>query len=144
MPIIDPATAAVALDGPLTVAAGRTAHHRLAVTNLAPHPLVLQTNGRITAPVLDPESGRLVGIATEAQTLPEISFEAAPGTTVKVPLLVGTASVDPRLGFTVPAGHWDAQAELSIAGERFLTPPLPMTVGPTLGIDVGGPSPDLT
>ena len=95
VPIIDPATAAVALDGPLTVAAGRTAHHRLAVTNLAPHPLVLQTNGRITAPVLDPESGRLVGIATEAQTLPEISFEAAPGTTVKVPLLVGTASVDP-------------------------------------------------
>jgi hypothetical protein len=76
--------------------------------------LVLETNGRITAHVLHPVTGQLVGMSTEPQLLPLVPFALEPGTAIEVPLWVGTASVDPRLGFTVPPGSWSAQGERAI------------------------------
>jgi hypothetical protein len=37
------------------------------------------------------------------QTLPLVVFRVAPGQTGRVPLLIGTASFTPRLGYAVPA-----------------------------------------
>jgi len=127
---LDPTEIGVALDGPLTVACGHDGHHRLMVTNHSGTPRVLATNGRITAHVVDPSTRRVVGISTMAQTMPGVSFRVAPNESVAIPLVVGTASVDPSLGYTVPAGAWDLQATLSMRDEgetgglEYLTPPL--------------------
>ena len=66
----------------------------------------MHTNGQLTANIADPNTGRAVGGYTGAQILPLIPFTAAPGDTVRIPLLVGTASYDPALGYAVPAGRW--------------------------------------
>ena len=125
---IDSRLAVVDLDGPLSVESGHTAHHALAVRNLDDQPLVVKTNGRVTAHVLDPTTERLVGISVEMQTLPLVRFEAAPREAISVPLWVGTASVDPLLGYAVPPGVWHARAELSISQGDFLTPALPFQI----------------
>jgi len=128
IPALDTSNVAVGLDGPLGVVSGHTGEHRLAVTNLGVNPITIDTNGRVTAHVLRPATGRLVGVSTEAQTAPLVRFDVLPQGTTLIPLWVGTASVDPSLGFAVPPGVWHAQAELSIGGQRFLTPPLPFEV----------------
>ena len=65
--------------------------------------------------------------------MPGKVFRAAPGGSTRVPLLIGTASVTPRLGYMVPAGEWGIQATLTLGPDprdspRRRTPILPLTV----------------
>jgi hypothetical protein len=126
---LDPAVASVALDGPASVHSGYSLEHGLLIQNHSRTELVIATNGRLTAAVVDPRTGEVVGGYAGAQTLALITFRAAPGETVQVRLLAGTASVVPALGYAVPPGEWGLQAELDLreAG-RWLTPVLPLTV----------------
>ena len=130
IPGLDPTRVEVALDGPLTVASGYDGHHQLVVTNHTHLPIVVWTNGRITAHVVDPSSGRVVGISTMAQTLPGVHFRAESNQSVGIPLVVGTASVDPGLGYAVPVGVWDLRADIELAEglatslTHYLTPPM--------------------
>jgi len=118
---LDPAEFEVFLDGLLTVASGHDGDHALIVSNHTREPTVVSTNGRITAHVVDPNTGRMVGISTMGQTLPGVPFRAEPGENVSIPLRVGTASVDPELGLhgscwkvgssssgVAPGRPWDA------------------------------------
>ena len=41
-------------------------------------------------------------------------FEVASGARERIPLLIGTASSTPRLGYTIPAGTWGIQATLTL------------------------------
>lgn len=67
------------------------------------------------------------------QIAPLIMFGVAPGATGRIPLLIGTASFTPELGYAVPPGSWGIQVPLDLEWhphhrEARLTPVLPLTV----------------
>jgi hypothetical protein len=128
---------------PIVVASGRTVRGALRVHNTGTEPIVIATNGQVTAQVLDPDTRVVVGGFAGMQRLPLIHFRAAPGDSVVVPVLVGTASFSPDLGYVVPAGKWAIQVILELEDEnatgwdrgtgrpgrrRVRTPLLPITV----------------
>ena len=126
---VDPARISVALDGPLTIRRGESATHALRLTNLGTDEVTLSTNGRLTASVVDAATGATVGGFAGAQTAPLVTFTAGPGLTIRIPLLVGTASYRPGLGHALPAGPWHLTVPLVLAGRtNLVTPPLPFTI----------------
>jgi hypothetical protein len=90
--LLDPQEAEARLDGPATVRSGQTLHHGLLVRNLTGRELTIATNGQVTAVVVDPRTGNVIGGFAEAQHPIGIDFRVAPGTT----------RAD-------PAPHWDRQ-----------------------------------
>jgi len=131
--LLNPAEVRVDLAGPAAVRSGHTLRHGLLLHNLTGAELVVATNGQVTATVVDPGSGEVVGGFSGAQTLPLITFRVVPGETERIPLLIGTASFRPALGYAVPAGQWGIQADLTFgagpeASVRRRTPVLPLTV----------------
>ncbi len=128
-PTINPAEIHVELDGPLNVSSGHAAKHGLNVTNNGDGELVVNTNGHLTAHIIDPTSGQIVGSYTGGQHAILIRFPIPPDNTVRIPLLVGTASFDPKLGYAIPPGSWALRCTLKLADGRSLnTPPLAFTV----------------
>jgi len=131
---LGPEEADVELDGPAIVRSGHTLRHGLLVRNRGTAALAIATNGHLTASVVDPETGGVVGGFFGAQTLPLIMYRVAQGTTQRIPLLIGTASFTQQLGYAVPPGNWGVQATLDLgdpdSGERTRrrTPVLPVTV----------------
>ncbi len=94
----------VALDDPAAVSSGHTLHHHLTVHDLTGSELQIAANGRVTAAVVDPQTGETVGGFSGIQTLPLKVFRAISGGSMRIPLLIGTASSRPQLGYTVPPG----------------------------------------
>jgi hypothetical protein len=131
--LLDPHEIAVELDGPAVVSAGRTLRHGLLIGNLTSRDLQIATNGQVTADVADPRTGEIVGGFAGAQPQPLIIFPVAPGQNRRIPLLVGTASYTPRLGYTVPAGDRGIQATLTLGPDprsspHRRTPILPLSI----------------
>jgi hypothetical protein len=119
----------VQLETPLTVISGRTVNRGVLIANESHVPLVIHTNGQLNGLIVDPVTGRQVGGFAGAQTLPLVRFAADPGESIRVPLLVGTASFDPDLGYTVPAGTWFVTAEMRLAdGSHRRLPLLPLEI----------------
>jgi len=115
------------------VSSGHTLRHGLLVRNLTARELQIATNGQVTAAVVDPHTGEVVGGFAGFQPCPLIIFRVAPGQTERVPLLIGTASCTPRLGYTIPPGDWGIQATLTLGphprdSPRGRTPILPLTI----------------
>ncbi len=69
-PPLDPAEAVVELDGPGEVRSGDVLHTGLLLANVSDHELAINTNGRLTALVLEPRTSDVVGGYSGAQTLP--------------------------------------------------------------------------
>jgi hypothetical protein len=131
--LLDPHEITAELDGPAVVRTGHTLGHGLLLRNLTDAEIQIATNGRVTASVVDLQTGEIVGGFSGAQTLPLIVFRVLPGQTGRVPLLIGTASCVPRLGYTIPAGSWGVQATLTLGPDRRRsarrrTPILPLTI----------------
>jgi hypothetical protein len=131
--LLDPQEVAAQLDGRATVSSGHALRHGLLLRNLTGRDLQIATNGQVTAVIVDPETGEMVGGFAGAQPLPLIIFRITPGEQARVPLLIGTASFTPRLGYTVPAGDWGIQATLILGSDprsspRRRTPILPITI----------------
>jgi hypothetical protein len=103
------------LDGEAVVRSGETLKHGVLLENRGLDEVTLHTNRHLTARVVDPESGDVVGVLSLPQRLPLVLIPVSPGDTVRVPLFVGTASVTRRLGYTVPAGDWGLRVPVSIA-----------------------------
>jgi hypothetical protein len=125
--------AEVRLDGPAIVQSGETLRHGLLVRNLTTRVLPIATNGNVTAVVLDPQTRQVVGGFAGAQIMPLIMFRVAPGNIERIPLLIGTASFRPDLGYTVPPGSWGIQIPVDLewdpyTRERRRTPVLPLTI----------------
>ena len=119
----------VAVPENLRVTSGHRLRSELSIRNRGSEDIVIETNGSVTATVVDRETNERVGSFEGAQTMPLVRYSAAPGTTVKVPLLVGTACLLPRLGYAVPPGEWAMEVVLGVANRgRFITPHLPLTV----------------
>jgi hypothetical protein len=77
----------------------------------------------------------VVGGFAGFQALPLVIFRVAPGQTERIPLLIGTASSAPRLGYAIPPGAWGIQATLTLGpnprdAPRRRTPVLPLTITP--------------
>jgi hypothetical protein len=63
--------------------------------------------------------------------MPLVVFQVEPGTTERIPLLIGTDSITPRLGYSIPAGNWGLQVALALGRRDALirrTPILPLTI----------------
>jgi hypothetical protein len=117
---VDPAEIRVELDGPLTMRTGDTATHHVLVTNLSEQDIGIRTNRHLTAAIVDAGTGAEVGGYSGAQRLPLKIFTVEPAQTVRIPLLVGTASYRPELGYTVPPGSWHLIAPLHLNDGREL------------------------
>jgi hypothetical protein len=131
--LLDPHEAEISLDGPATVRSGQTLRHGLLVRNLTGQALTIATNGQVTAVVVHPQTGQVAGGFAGAQTMVGISFQVASGAAERLPLLIGTASFRPDLGYTVPPGAWGIQVPLTLERDRHtreprLTPVLPLTI----------------
>jgi hypothetical protein len=131
--LLDPHVVAVELDGPAVVRSGETLQQGLVLRNLTAQELQIATNGQVTATVVDLETGEAVGGCSIAQRLARVTFLVAPAQTERIPLLIGTDSFTPRLGYTVPAGEWGIQAALTLGlggpgSSRRQTPILPLTI----------------
>jgi len=131
--LLDPHEIAAELDGPAVVGSGHTLRHGLLLHNLTGRELQIATNGQVTATVVDPHTGEVVGGFSGLQNRPLIMFKVAPGQTGRVPLLIGTASFTPRLGYVIPPGDWGIQATLTLGphprdSPRRRTPVLPLTI----------------
>ena len=91
--------------------------------------MVAHTNGRLTARVLDPKTNETVGGYSGAQTMPLVRFRSPGGGSVEIPLLIGTASTIPRLGYAVPAGRWAIEITLGLGSKGyFRTPVIPLAI----------------
>jgi hypothetical protein len=128
--LLDPDEVTVTLDEIALVSSGHTLHHHLTVHNLTGSELLL-TNGQGTV-VVDPQTGETVGGFSGAQTLSLKFFRVSPGGSTRIPLLIGTASSRPQLGYAIPPGEWGIQATLTLSSHssesRRRTPILPLTV----------------
>ena len=131
--LLDSREITVELDGPAMVRSGHTLRHALLVRNLSGRDLQIATNGQVTAAVVDPQTGEVVGGFSGWEALPLVIFRVAAGATQPVPLLIDTASYTPRLGYVIPAGEWGIQATLTLGphprdSPRRRTPILPLTI----------------
>jgi hypothetical protein len=131
--LLDPHETATELGGPAVVSSGHTLRHSLLLRNLTDRDLLIATNGQITAVVVDPQTGEVVGGFSGAQGMPLIIVRIAPGQAERIPLLIGTASFSPRLGYAVPAGEWGIQATLTLGPDpasspRRRIPVMPLTI----------------
>lgn len=77
--LLDPREVTTELDGPAVVSYGHTLRHHLTVHNLTSSELQIATNGHVTAVVVNPQTGEVVGGYSGAQALP-LKFSGRPPT----------------------------------------------------------------
>lgn len=119
----------VSVDGELVVKSGGNLRSTIRLHNHGQDEVVVMTNGQVTARVVDPETRQAIGGYSGAQTMPLVRFHAPAGDSVEIPLLVGTASRDPGLGYAVPPGRWAIEVTLGLEDRgSFRMPMLPITV----------------
>lgn len=90
---------------PLSVRTGRHTHEDVLVTNRSAQRHVLVSNGALRSAVTD-SSGNLVGLYVGPHNLKRVEFWIEPQQSQPVPVLIGTASMVPDLGYAVPPGRW--------------------------------------
>lgn len=89
-----------------TVGSGTRGHTTLTVRNDTAEEVAASTNGGLCPTVVDPVTAQPVGGYEGALTLMLKIFTIAPGDSCEIPVLVGTASLRPDLGWAVPPGRW--------------------------------------
>lgn len=115
------------------VRSGHMLHHGLLLRNLTARLVSIATNGQVTAVVVDPQRAEIVGGYSGAQFALLKVFRVEPAETARIPLVIGTESFVPSLGYAVPPGDGGLQATLALGGDprgtlRRRTPVLPLTI----------------
>ncbi|GAA1134457.1 hypothetical protein GCM10009630_36050 [Kribbella jejuensis] len=113
----------------LTIRSGHHAQQDVLVTNQAAHEQVLLTAGDLRSVVTN-ASGREVGCYVGPHNLPRIGFPIDPHQSRPVPVLIGTASLVPDLGYAVPPGRWALRISLQTEAGFYLSAPLELTITP--------------
>jgi hypothetical protein len=122
----------VDLEHEIEVTSGGTTSGALLIHNRGHSDVVIETNGGVTARVVDPRTGVVVGGFSGAQAMPLILYRITPGDTVSIPLLVGSTSSVRSLGYAVAPGPWAIEVPIQIEGRgTFRTPHLPILVHPS-------------
>jgi hypothetical protein len=111
---------------PVRVRSGHEASPDIVITNTGAE--TINASGKLIAAVVDPLTGEVVGGYTGAVTLELRITMVPPGASATVPVLLGTDSLRPELGYAVPPGEWASQVAVGVAGRPGRTPPLPLTV----------------
>ena len=119
----------VVAPSPLLMRSGWSGSRDVVVTNRGAGEQVLISNGKLASAVTD-TSGRVVGRFVGPQSMPRVGFEIGPGQSRTVPVLVGTASLAPELGYAVPLGTWALAVELQLEAGGFLVASLELTITP--------------
>jgi hypothetical protein len=114
---------------PLTVRTGRFTRQDVLVTNRAAHRQVLATAGDLQSAVTD-SSGSVVGRYVGPHTAKRVEFWIEPHQSRPVPVLIGTASMVPDLGYAVPPGQWGLVIELQTDSGSMHLAPLELTITP--------------
>ena len=128
-PTLPPELATVSLPERVTVGSGDELMSVLTLQNNTTDELVAETNGQVTARVLDPRTSEEVGGFWGAQHMPAVPFRVPPNGSAEIPLLIGTTSFVERLGYAIPPGGWLLDAGLRIRDHGgFRTPVLPISV----------------
>ncbi|MFI5712675.1 hypothetical protein [Kribbella sp. NPDC051620] len=114
---------------PLSVRTGRSTHEDVLVTNRTAHEQVLFTHGALTSGVTD-SSGGIVGLYVGPLHASRVGFAIEPHQSRPVPVLIGTASMVPDLGYAVPPGQWRLVIAMRTDSGTMLSPLLDITVTP--------------
>ena len=119
LPGVEPSTlpaelATVSLPEGVTVGSGDDLTTVLIMQNNTTDELVTETNGQVTARILDPKTGEEVGGFWGAQHMPAVPFRVPPNSSAEIPLLIGTTLFVQRLGYAIPPGAWLLDAGLRI------------------------------
>ena len=129
--VVDPETLSVRLDGPLVVAAGGYAIHRVLLTNHTAAPVTIMTGPQIAAHIINADDEIVAGYAGPMQAV-AVQHVAPPGETTSVEVLVSTTSFDPGLGPSAPPGQWRITIPLNVHRgqtiEALTSPPLDVTI----------------
>lgn len=117
---------------PLSVRTGRFTKEDVLVTNHAAHTQVLATGGDLRSAVTDSSdsSGSVVGRYVGPHTAKRVEFWIEPHQSRPVPVLIGTASMVPDLGYAVPPGQWGLVIELQTDSGSLQLAPLELTITP--------------
>ncbi|MFF0271121.1 hypothetical protein [Kribbella sp. NPDC004536] len=99
----------------------------LLVTNRSAKDEVLITMGELSSVVTD-GSGNVVGRFAGPHPLPRVGFAVGARETRPVPVLIGTASLVPELGYAVPPGEWTLVVALGTEGEGLQLARLGLTI----------------
>ena len=75
-------------------------------------------------------SGTIVGLYVGPHTLARVGFPIEPHQSRPVPVLIGTASMVPDLGYAVPPGQWGLVITLQTDSGNMLSTPLDITITP--------------
>lgn len=126
--MLDPADVEAVVAGPLEVRSGHDVRSALWVANHRSLPVVISSNGSAFGRVLDPSTGDVVGGFSGLVVAPLVVFTVEPGTTVAVPLTVGTASYARSLGYAVPPGDWSVEVVLQLDEGPHRAPRFPVRV----------------
>jgi hypothetical protein len=125
-PVLNPGQATLGWTTPPRVRSGHTGRHHMAITNVGTEQI--ETRGPLIADIVDPDHGEIAGGYTGPVSLALMIIVISPGATGQAPVLVGTDSLRPDLGYAIPPGRWGAQATLWLAGRPVRTPILPITI----------------
>jgi hypothetical protein len=132
LPLLPTGEFALALEDDIRVSSGGKAHGVLRFSNLSGTEVIIDTNGTLTAQVIDPRTGKGVGGFSSFQAMPLCKFVVPPGGTVTIPVLVGTTSSIWSLGYAIPAGNWEIEVPIKIEDRgTFRSLPLPIQIGPS-------------
>jgi hypothetical protein len=113
----------------LSVESGHHLHTVLRVHNGASEDLEIHTGGAFVAGIIDPSTHEVVGGYEGGLTFLPIRLEVPAAGDADMPILVGTASLVPDLGYAIPPGQWALDLDLGVMGHgRFRISPLPITV----------------
>jgi hypothetical protein len=75
--------------------------------------------GKLIPPIVDPTNGRVAGGYEGAVTMEMRRYQVPAGATKEVPILIGTASTRPELGYAVPPGPWAIRIHLQLGAREF-------------------------
>ena len=100
----------------IRIRSGSHVRSTLMIRNESPLQIVA---GKLIPPIVDPASGQVVGGYEGAITMEMRRYEGATGASKELPILIGTASTRPQLGWAVPAGRWAIRIHLQLDGEGF-------------------------
>ena len=104
-------------EAPMVIRSGAHLRTVVRVQNGSAVDVAANTNGYVNGTVVHPDTGQRVGCFEGAQLMPLVRFDVPSGSTSEIPLLVGTASTRPELGWAVPPGPWGVRIVLSHDGE---------------------------
>jgi hypothetical protein len=125
----EPAGLEVEALSPLSVRSGRSTHEDVLVANRTAHEQVLLTNGALTSAVTD-SSGSIVGLYVGPLNASRVGFAIESHQSRPVPVLIGTASMVPGLGYSVPPGQWGLVIALQTESGNMVSTPLDITITP--------------